>query len=218
MKIELHTHSKEISTCGHLSIDELLSLYKKAEYDVVVITNHFSTATANYWQARGIKDFHRAYFDCLEYAENAGRKSGICVLPGCELRFDSSDNDYLVYGMNAEMCRDWRDICAMTEKEFKNFADEHDILFYQAHPFRNGMKVVNPQYLHGIETQNTHPRHDSRNDIAALWAKKFNLPGIAGSDCHQKQDAGTSAILTEYKIEKIEDLLYILKNNLYKIL
>ena len=28
MKIELHTHSKEISTCGHLSVEELIELYK----------------------------------------------------------------------------------------------------------------------------------------------------------------------------------------------
>ena len=88
----------------------------------------------------------------------------------------------------------------------------------QAHPFRNRMAVTDPQYLFGIETKNTHPRHDSRNDIAEMWADKFKLHKIAGSDCHQKQDAATSAICTEHQVKSISDLLYVLKNDLYQIM
>lgn len=35
------------------------------------------------------------------------------------------------------------------------------MLFYQAHPFRNSMKITNPELLDGIEVYNGHPGHDS---------------------------------------------------------
>lgn len=218
MKIELHTHSKEISNCGHLSLEELIELYKNAGYDAMVLCNHFNTITANLLLAKkGITDLHKAYFDCVERAVEIGREKGLLVLGGCELRFDHNENDYLVFGMTAEVCRDWKKICAMKEEEFSAFAKENGILFYQAHPFRNRMSVVNPEYLFGIEVQNTHPRHDSRNDIAKMWAEKYNLHKIAGSDCHQIQDVGTSAIYTDYEVRNMDDLVHVLRNDLYEI-
>ena len=218
MKLELHAHSREISPCGHLSIDELTTLYRDAGYDALVLTNHFSTIVGNVLAAkRGSADFHRVYFECLVQAEKIGRARGLLVLPGCELRFDGCANDYLVFGMKPDMCRDWRNICAMTEKEFGGFAQDNGILFYQAHPFRDGMTVVAPECLFGLEVQNTNPRHDSRNRIAAAWADMHHLHQIAGSDCHRRQDVGTSAIITEEKVGNIDDLLRVLKNDLYRI-
>jgi len=134
------------------------------------------------------------------------------------LRFDCNANDYLVYGMSKEQCRDFENIFAMTPAEFGEFALTNVILFYQAHPFRNGRTVTPPEHLFGIEVMNTHPRHDSRNDIAEMWADKFKLHKIAGSDCHQKQDAATSAIYTDYQVKSVPDLIHILKNDLYQII
>ena len=42
MKIELHAHSREVSPCGYLSVEELIRLYKEAGFDALVIANHFS--------------------------------------------------------------------------------------------------------------------------------------------------------------------------------
>ena len=217
MKIELHAHSREISPCGHLSVDELTSRYRDAGYQVVVLTNHFNTDVANALAARGADDFPRVYFDCIDRAAEIGRTKGVLVLPGCELRLDRNANDYLVFGMTAEHCRQWRDICAMSAADFGAFARENGILFYQAHPFRNGMTVVNPANLFGIEVQNTHPRHDSRNEIAAAWAERFHLHKIAGSDCHQPGDEGTSAIVTEEDVTSVDDLLEVLRNDRFRM-
>lgn len=43
----------------------------------------------------------------------------------------------------------------------------------QAHPFRNGLKIVDPKHLDGIETYNGNPRHDSRNEIAKPGRKSL---------------------------------------------
>jgi predicted metal-dependent phosphoesterase TrpH len=215
MKIELHIHTTGFSYCGKLSAAEIVDLYSQAGYDAIVITNHFNSISKQWFLDNGGKDYHKSYFDTIRQAAELGKKCGMLVLGGFELRFDENANDYLVYGMTPEQCCDHDKIFTMTAAEFGAFARENGILFYQAHPFRNGITVVSPEHLFGIEVSNTHPRHDSRNDIALAWAEKFNLHQIAGSDCHQPQDVGTSAIFTDYPVKNIADLVHVLKNDLY---
>ena len=215
MKIELHIHTSGFSYCGKLSVEEIVELYSKAGYDAIVITNHFNSISRQWFENNGGVDYLKSYFDTIRQGAELGRKHNLLVLGGFELRFNENSNDYLVYGMTEEMCQDHEKIFAMTPREFKAFADEKGILFYQAHPFRNGITVVAPESLFGIEVLNTHPRHDSRNDIALAWAEKYGLHKIAGSDCHQKVDVGSSAVFTDYPVKNINDLVYVLKNDLY---
>lgn len=215
MKIELHIHTCGFSYCGKLSVEEIVELYSKAGYDAIVITNHFNSISRQWFENNGGVDYLKSYFDTIRQGAELGKKHNLLVLGGFELRFNENSNDYLVYGMTEEMCQDHEKIFAMTPREFKAFADENGILFYQAHPFRNGITVVAPECLFGIEVLNTHPRHDSRNDIALAWAEKYGLHKIAGSDCHQKVDVGSSAVFTDYPVKNINDLVYVLKNDLY---
>ncbi|MBO5723631.1 MAG: transposase, partial [Lentisphaeria bacterium] len=76
---------------------------------------------------------------------------------------------------------------------------------------------IRPDVLSGIEIKNGHPRHDSRNDVAFLWAKKYDLHGIGGSDFHQKQDLGSSGILTDQKVGSLDELLHVLRGDLYTV-
>ena len=215
MKIELHIHTTGFSYCGKLSAEEIVKQYKQAGYDAIVITNHFNSISKRWFLDNGGTDYYKSYFDTIRKAAEYGEKCGLLVLGGYELRFDENANDYLVYGMTPEQCQDYEKIFAMTAAEFGAFAKENDILFYQAHPFRNSMTVIAPEHLFGIEALNTHPRHDGRNDIASAWADKYGLHKIAGSDCHQLQDVGTSAVFTDFPVKNISDLVYVLKNNLY---
>lgn len=215
MKIDLHIHTTGFSECGKLSVAEIVELYSKAGFDAIVITNHFNRSSREWFLKNGGSDYLKAYFDTLRQGAELGKQYGLLVLGGFELRFDGSSNDYLVYGMSAEQCADWDKLFAMGPREFGAFARENGILFYQAHPFRNGITVVPPEALFGIEVLNTHPRHDSRNDIALAWAEKYGLHKIAGSDCHQTCDVGTSAIVTDETVRSVEDLVYVLKNDLF---
>ena len=114
--------------------------------------------------------------------------------------------------------RDCDAIFAMTPREFSAYAKERGILFYQAHPFRNNMTVVRPQYLFGIEAKNGNPRHDSRNEIAESWADRFGLHKIGGSDCHEREDVGISGIETDEEVNSLEDLIEVLKKDAYRII
>ncbi|MBO4303809.1 MAG: PHP domain-containing protein [Lentisphaeria bacterium] len=217
-KIELHTHSTGFSKCGKLDLPELLSLYKAKAYDVMVLTNHFNNYSLRYYTEAGGKNYHRDYHETIRRAQKIGEEMGILVLGAYELRFDENANDYLVFGMTEEFTKEYETIFASGVKEFSQQARTNGFLLYQAHPFRDKMTVTDPSLLFGIETKNTHPRHDNRNDICRQWAEKFGLHGIGGSDCHQAVDAGGGGILTERNVKNMDDLVSLLREDDYTIL
>lgn len=218
MKIDLHVHTSEISCCGKLPGKEIVRLYAEAGYDAIVLTNHFESVTAEFHAKAGHPAFDKYYFEQYEKTAAFGKESGLLVLCGAELRFTGSSNDYLVYGMPREFFARWRELFTMTPETFGELARKNDFLFYQAHPFRNNMKIINPACLFGIEIKNTHPRHDSRNDIAEAWAEKYHLHKIGGSDCHQLPDAAKCGIITQENVSNITDLVRVLRNDLYTII
>ena len=217
MKIDLHVHTSEVSMCGQLPAAEIVKLYKEAGYDAVVITNHFNNDTLSHFERHNEPDFFGLYKRGFELAREEGEKLGLTVLYGYEIRFTENFNDYLVFGMPDEIAQNCRQLFAMKSAEFSALAKENGFLFYQAHPFRNGMVVSRPDILFGIETHNGHPGHDSRNDIAAAWAEKYGLHRIAGSDCHFTAGVRKAGIITKDDVKSEKELVEILKADDYVI-
>ena len=218
MKIDLHVHTSEVSLCGQLPAKEVVRLYKEAGYDAIVITNHFNNDTACHYERHGQKDFYALYMDGYRLAKEAGEALGLTVLFGYEIRFTENINDYLVFGMPDELAMDYMRLFAMKPKEFSALANENGFLFYQAHPFRNGMTVCRPDILYGIEVHNGHPGHDSRNDIALEWAEKYGLHKISGSDCHFAEGVGKAGIITREDILTDDPLVNVLKSGNYELI
>lgn len=203
---ETHAHTAGISPCGHVSPERMAQMYAEAGYTGVVLTNHlnpyiFGSHANDSWEQK-----LRWFFGGGERLQQAAGTK-LRVLCGAELRFYGADNDYLVYGMTEDWLRAHPDIFEWGVQKFYEMAEENGFLFMQAHPFRNNMTMVNPRYLHGIEAYNGNCRHDSRNDIAAAWAKKFSLLTTAGSDFHEEEDAARGGILTERDIRTMEDFI-----------
>ena len=218
MKIDLHVHTKEISICGHMPAEEVVSRYKAAGYDCIVITNHFNTHTSAHFEEQGITDFFKIYKEAYLKAKEEGEKAGLLVLNGYEIRFDDSDSDYLVYGMSDKTAADYKKLFSMRPRDFSKLSAEQGFLFYQAHPFRNKMKITEPELLTGIEIKNGNPRHDSRNDIAKIWAQKFVMHMIAGSDAHRHEDVGVTGIITDRIITNERELVCMLLDDDCKII
>lgn len=218
MKIDLHVHTKEISICGHMPAAEVVQRYKAAGYDCIVITNHFNTYTETHFKEQGINDFFKIYHESYLLAKEEGEKAGLLVLNGYEIRFDEADSDFLVYGMSDATAADYKKLFSMRPRDFSEIAKEQGFLFYQAHPFRNNMKITNPELLTGIEIKNGNPRHDSRNDIAQIWAQKFNMHMIAGSDAHRPEDVGVTGITANRELRDINDLISLLLSGDYGII
>lgn len=214
-KTELHCHTREVSACGQLTAEELAKRYIESGYTTVVLTNHLSKFTYKNkhfdhsdWDWNQKIDFFMDGFHLLEKVA-AGK---LHVILGCELRSNLDDNDYLLYGVTEELLRSIPDMMDVKLSVIREKLHEIGGLLYQAHPFRNSMRITRPDRLDGIEVYNGHIEHDSRNFIAYQWAKHYGLLQSSGSDLHAAEHKICSGIETEAPITTREQLVAALKS------
>ena len=209
-KTELHAHTREVSPCADLSAPEVAERFIKAGYTSLCVTNHYCDyvvdTAGETWQEK-MDHYLSGYRIMKEYA-----KDHLHVLLGLELRFVENWNDYLVYGIDEQFLYDHPDLHKMSLKTFSPFAKEHGLLLIQAHPFRNRMTVMNPKLLDGVEVFNGHKGHDSRNQIADAWARRYGLLRTSGSDFHHPDSVEAGGILTDAPITSSEQLIDVLRN------
>ncbi len=220
-KTELHVHTGSVSSCADVPEALIVERYIEAGYTSLVVTNHLSRFTyknkffdhSDYTWDEKI-DFFMNGYNLMRQAA-AGR---INILLGVELRSNRDENDYLIHGVSEQFLRSYPD---MMDDKLTNIIDavhREGGLFYQAHPFRNHMQVTKPELLDGIEVYNGHCGHDSRNDIAGMWAEKFNLLKISGSDFHHDRDVIGAGIETEQPITSEAQLVEVLKSRNYTLI
>ena len=211
-RIELHAHTSPCSGCSEIPPKEMIRLMAEQHYDAVVITNHFFDG--GYYMKSD--DPVGTYLEDFTAAKEEGEKKGIRVLLGAEFRFTENINDYLVYGVDEAFLRETVTKFDMgIEAFYKNYHCE-SLLILQAHPFRDGMTPVPPEYLDGVETMNLHPGHNSRVTVAARYAKEKNFPVVTiGTDLHHWGHEGGTALRTKVLPENEGQLVEILRSRDY---
>lgn len=207
---ELHAHTSEVSPCSHQTAEQVADRYIAEGYTTVVVANHYcdyvmEKAGSN-WDAR-FAHYVSAYRKMKSYAGDR-----LNVLLGMELRFTESFNDYLIFGADEAFIESHPNLHEMTLKSFRPLADEHGLLIVQAHPFRNGMKIMPPALVHGVEVFNGHAGHDSRNPLALEWCRRYGKLPTSGSDFHDAESYVAGGILTEEKITSMEQLTSLLRS------
>ncbi len=212
-KIELHAHTRPASPCSEIEPKRLIELYAEKGFDGVVITNHFVDFLIKSENPKEAADIYlKDYYEAV----SEGEKRGIKVYLGMEVRFPESCNDYLVYGIGEQ---DIGEVFSYIHSDYitfyKNFKNGKNIIL-QAHPFRNGMELQNPDYIDGIEVFNMHPNHNSRVAVAARYAAEHkNFIKIGGTDFHHNNHQGLAAMLSKRLPEDSVDLARILKDRDY---
>ncbi len=217
---EMHFHTKNTSNCANVSAEKAVEEYIKAGYDGIVVTDHLSPSTYIKYGRELLSWRKKVDFFLRGYNAAKKRAAGrINVLLGMELRFKTSegDNDYLVYGITENFLYEHPELLNLNIKKFYKLAQENGFLVFQAHPFRVGMKVTNPNFIDGIEIFNGNPRHNSSNDIAEMWAKKYDLMVTSGSDYHEYEDLGSGGIWFDKEILDNKTLIEELKKRNYEI-
>lgn len=205
---ETHAHTAEVSPCSQVPAAQLVEAHIQAGYAGVVITDHF---TPHICTPREGENWEMAVHRWLTgyRAAKAAAGNRLTVLLGMEMGI--SGNDYLVYGVTEEFLLKHEELLSLDIGAFHKLANQYGMPVYQAHPFRNHMRIVAPEHLDGIEVYNGNPRHHSRNDIAAAWAKKYGLKAISGSDYHELGDLARGGICTDIPIDTNQDLLAALQ-------
>ena len=182
---EMHAHTSQTSRCGEGPAEQVVSTFKGLGYDGIVITDHMHTGTMEKIASEPWEKKADHFFEGYRAAK-ALETEDFTVLLGMELRFLENDNDYLVYGFNEDFVYSHPDLDKIPcLEDFRPIADENNLIVFQAHPFRVGMTVTDDELLDGIEIYNAHPGHESNNEIAEAWAKKYShLRVTSGSDFH----------------------------------
>lgn len=218
-KYDLHVHTKEVSPCARLSIEEIIDKYIEEGYSGLVITDHMRKG---YYRKCGLEDWKektKEYFYSYDRAIEYCKDKDFYIGLGMEISFNNSTNDFLVYGFKKEDFYENEWMIEMKLKEFYNkFKDKAIII--QAHPHRErGSKLEDINYLHGLEIFNQNPRHNNNNDLTnSVYIDNPRLIATGGSDVHEKEDMCTTGIYTDKKITSDEDLITVLKNKEFKII
>ena len=210
-KTELHAHTTPASGCSEITPEHLIEVYKEKGYTSIALTNHFIVDDAD--PQEKITKYLDDYYKTIEI----GKKEGINIILGSEIRFSENYNDYLIYGIIPD---DLYDINSLLDKGIDNFYKEYKNdknIILQAHPFRNGIELANPESIDGIEAFNLHPGHNSRVGFAAQYARKHNFLITCGTDYHHFGHEGLCGILTKEPITDSHQLAQVLKNKDYII-
>ncbi len=216
-KYEIHCHTKEVSRCGQLPVEELIKKYKEAGYSGIVLTDHYSPMTFDipdfFSKKKAIDHYLRAWRIAKNYNDE-----NFTVLLGMELRFYATVNDYIIYGITEEMLYELPFLLPVYIKRASKLLRERGCLFLQAHPFRKLITRANPKYLDGVEIFNGKADKEA-NQNSEKWAEEINASvRTSGSDCHRESGIGIGGIITTEKIKNNDDLIRILKSGNYKLI
>lgn len=192
-KIDIHTHTLPVSPCSDISPKQLVESYKNIGFDGVVITNHLS---ADLLTNKDLKQSLTYYLNDYLAAKHEGEKLGLNVLLGLEVRFPENENDYLIFGIDEnDVAKAIAYLKSDYKTFYKNFKNDKNLIL-QAHPFRNGIKLQDADYIDGIETFNCHPHHNSRIALAVKYAKEYpHFIVTAGTDFHHLGHEGVGCML-----------------------
>lgn len=199
-----HTHTKEVSRCGWIPAQEVVNLYHSRGYAGIAVTDHLhegyisTLPCRDDWQA-----CVSAYMAGYHLSRQKAQEYGMDSIFGAEIRFPENDRDYLIYGIDEDFLRRNPYLHRLGHRAFyEKFKNE--VLMIQAHPYRDFDRLgedVASDWLHGVETLNSNPRHDSQNSLAeALCREKPHLYAVCGSDTHRPGDEAQAAMVFHHRV------------------
>jgi PHP-associated len=203
--IDMHTHCREASACASQSVDELLTQAEQVGLGGVVITDH-------------------NHIEGALKAQRLSRRRDIRVFVGIEVMTEEL-GDILVYGLRQSFPD-----APVPFRRLAKIVDKAGAVMFAAHPFRRHARNALWVYLEelgfdwrsavqlpdllkplvGLEVFNGGAT-PKENEEAALFAARFRLWGIAGSDAHNQWRVGWCATEFDYDIRDEDELVQALR-------
>lgn len=217
IKLETHCHSAG-SWCATCGLEGLIEDYKRANYGGVVITNHYSEYEFKKHGFNNQRDYAKYYLDLIDKAMDLGEKKGIKVFYGAEVKLNERLTEYVLYGFTSEFLLDNANLYEFSQEQLFKIANQNDMLMYQSHPFREGVKVGNPKFMHGAEYFNGHFHHVNNNALAREFCEKNNLIKLSGTDFHDKDQPITAGIYIPKSINDSFELTRYIQNSEFSLI
>ncbi len=212
MKVELHCHT-DGSSCADYTIEGIINDYLKAGYGGIVATNHYANLEYVRQGFSCPQDYAKAFLSWIEDAERVGKEKNIKIFYGMEVRLTYNHTEFMLYGFEKNFVLENPEIYNLTQEQLFELANKHNIFMYQTHPFRDGVVVGNPKYMHGAEYFNGHYHHNNNNSLAKEFCEKNNLIKVVGTDFHHDDQPITTAVLVPDDIKDSIELTKYIRTN-----
>lgn len=221
-KTELHCHTKEMSGCASCKAADMIDKYIDWGFTTVVLTNHCEHSRINApleyrYRYDSYEELINKNYDAIDLAtELAGDR--LNIVGSFELCNCVTENDYLIYGLTREQALGFN-LCKSDIEDVSNYVRAQGGVIIQAHPFRVGMTLIDPNLVDGYEVHNSHNK-PFMNTMIREWINNMGLKDMiltAGNDHHHPHDMPTAGILTDSPIVTREDLLRVLKSRDFSI-
>ncbi len=188
---ETHLHTAPASKCAKETVREALEFYKGLGYAGVFITNHFVDGNIGCERSLSYEEQVEFYFADYEEGVRLGKELGISVFCGVESSYKGTD--FLIYGLDKAWYLAHPEILTLKRTEMLTLLLEAGALIIQAHPYREASYIDHirlfPRHVHGVEICNA-SQQAFFNDMAAHYAKAYELIPFAGSDKHNAAHKG----------------------------
>ncbi len=217
---ETHCHTREVSPCSRIPAKFLVQEYLQLGYKYMFVTDHYHPEV---FEVGAVADM--SWEDKIEHylmgyraAKEAAQGTGLRVMLGMEtvLGRDASTgigNDFLVYGFGEDFLRKYPYLYNYSYADFYELMHSEGFLVFQAHPYRYGLKPIEPICYDGIEIVNAHPGHDSQNQLAIKFVMEHDIYMIGGSDAHCDADTGRGGVMLPDGIETPRDFVEYYSEN-----
>ena len=210
MFIDPHVHSKEISRCSKLSVEEIVDNKKALGYDGAILTNHCQPW---YYESKEHSEEIKKYIEVYEKGRLYGKEKGFNLMLGIEVTLTvPSYADWLLYGLTEDILLKSPCLYEFNQEQLYAFCKENGLVLVQAHPFREPIQPQNPKYMDGVEI-NCHPFHGDlpRKEKVVEFAKKNSLIITCGVDYHEAIMSVRAGMIVPDGIETARDFGQYLK-------
>ena len=217
-KYEMHCHTSESSRCGKASGAEMADFYKSRGYSGLVISDHFfngNCAVSPYlpWEER-IESFCKGF----EAAKKRGDEIGLKVFFAWENSY--SGTDFVTYGLDEDWLLKNKYCHSLRAKEYLELARSSGGFVSQAHPYREAEYIemirLMPRDVDAVETVNA-CRTDFENEMADIYAEKYELTKICGTDNHVGMRGRIAALELEFEAQSMDEIISAIKKGEHKI-
>lgn len=179
IKIDPHVHSKGVSSCSHVSCEEIIDEKIKLGYDGAILTNHcqkwyYPPEEHTKFMEKVITEYHqgKAYAD----------KKGFRFYLGIEVSVHQPHySDWLLFGVTEEFLRQSPCLYTLTQQELFEYCEQYGVVLFQAHPYRQ--TPCDPSYMHGVEINCSDCDLD-KVELVEAFAKEHDLLVTCGTDYH----------------------------------
>ena len=217
-KYEMHCHTQEGSRCGHLGGAEMVDFYKSMGYTGLVISDHFFNGNTTVPKDLPWEERVNLFFNGYETAKARGDEVGLDVFFAWENSY--AGNDFLTYGLGREWLLKHPYCDALPVKQFLRLVRESGGYSVHAHPYRESgyieMIRLLPREVDAVETINA-CRTDFENEMADIYATKYNLAKICGTDNHVGKRERLAALELEFRAKSLDDIILAIKEGKHKI-